>query len=167
MQVFRAQIWSPGVLLPGPGRAKGTFGKGLWKKAGWTWIIRMIIIDFSFLGQPKIMAGTLPTWKRMGLFYIDCVSGEVRSLGLGLWARAWGNLPLVPFLWPLSQFIHPSLPVFCPVTWSRASAFHNPSPGWWQGIILTPSSLLGPGLSPGCQYFSSSSYKTPSVPGMP
>lgn len=113
----------------------------------------------------KIMAGTLPTWKLIGLFYICCVSGEVRSFGLGLWARAWGNLPLVLFLCLISQFILPSLPVFCPVPWSRASAFHNPSPGWWQGIILA-ASFLGPRPSLSCQDSSTRSYKTPSVPGM-
>lgn len=50
------------------------------------------------------MAGTLPTWKPTGLFYIYCVPGEVRSLELGLWARD-------ERICPWSFFFKPLLPI--------------------------------------------------------
>lgn len=75
------------------------------------------IIDFSLLGQQKIMAGTLPTWKLTGLFYISCVCGEVRSLDLGYGPKSyglWAQSIKGTYLRPLFQFITPLLPVFCP-----------------------------------------------------
>lgn len=36
------------------------------------------------------MAGTLPTWKLTGLFYISRVCGEVRSLDLGYGPKSYG-----------------------------------------------------------------------------
>lgn len=79
------------------------------------------------------MAGTLPTWKLTGLFYIYCISGEVRSPDLGYGPKSyglWAQSIREPTYAPPLPIHSPLAPIFLPCASKQSLGIPQPQPGW-------------------------------------